>query len=259
MTGRRPAAPLVPRLALPGQLTRPAACRSSAFALGACLASLCGLMAACGGSDEVPTAPALTITSSAAGATNGPVTFTFTFSEDVGNSFTNSDVVISAGSKSAFSKLSATQYALVVNPPANAVGSLSLSVAADAYSTAARLSGASASSLSQAYDTLPPTLTIASSAAGTVAKSAVTVTFNFSEDVGSTFSADDVQVTFSQGNGGAKGSLTRTSATQATLVINLPTGAAGNIDLNVAVGAFSDSVGNASVSSFFGSQQYDTR
>jgi len=59
-----------------------------------------------------------------------------------------------------------------------------------------------------APDIFPPTVVITSDAA-TTASGPVTFTFNFNEDVGSSFSDDDIVVT-----GGTPGPLTRVSATQ---------------------------------------------
>lgn len=217
-------------------------------------------LAACGGGDPSPLPPNLIITGQDTGPARGPITFSFTFSEDVGNSFTSADVVISAGNKASFSKLSPGQYTLVVTPPAGTRGSLELSVAADAYSSlATRLPGAEAVRFSQAFDTQAPSLAISSSATGRVAQTAFTLIFNFSEDVGSSFTADDVQLLFSSGSGGAKGNFNRVSATQATLDVLLPAGAAGVVDLSVGAGAFVDLAGNVSTAAYFAAQQFDTR
>lgn len=215
-------------------------------------------LAACGGGDGA-TAPALTITSNVAGAAIGPITFSFIFSDEVGASFTVDNIAVSAGTMGAFTKLSAVRYTLVVLPPAGATGSLSLSVAANAFASLAGTPGAASASVSQAYDTLSPILALGSSAAGAVARSAVTLSFSFSEDVGNSFTIDDVLVSFTNGVGGLKGAFTRISGTQASLVVSPPVGAAGTINIRVAEGAFSDLAGNANPSIYFGAQQYDTR
>lgn len=214
-------------------------------------------LAACGGGDGA-TAPALTITSNVAGAAIGPITFSFIFSDEVGASFTVDNIAVSAGTMGAFTKLSAVRYTLVVLPPAGATGSLSLSVAANAFASLAGTPGAASASVSQAYDTLSPILALGSSAAGAVARSAVTLSFSFSEDVGNSFTIDDVLVSFTNGVG-LKGAFTRISGTQASLVVSPPVGAAGTINIRVAEGAFSDLAGNANPRFYFGAQQYDTR
>jgi len=100
------------------------------------------------------TPPAVEITSSAAGETaTGPVTFTFTFSEDVGTSFTADDIAVAGGTAGAFTRVSGTLATLVVTPPANAAGTMTVSVAAGKFYDAAYNANTAAASLDQAYDT----------------------------------------------------------------------------------------------------------
>ena len=56
------------------------------------------------------------------GLATGPIKVTFTFNMDVGNSFTLDDLDISVGTVSAFTRVSATVYTLVVTPPAGTSG-----------------------------------------------------------------------------------------------------------------------------------------
>lgn len=226
----------------------------------AALAILPLALAACGGggSDAAP-APTLTITSNVAGVAKSEVTFSFTFSDDVGTSFTVDDVVASAGTKGNFTRISPTQYNLAIAPPPGATGSINLSVAANAFANLSNTPGAAAASATQAYDTQVPTLAMGSSGAGTVVNGPVTLTFDFSEDVGTSFTADDVSVAFSSGTGGVKGTLTRLSGTQASLVVTPPPGAVGTFNVGVTAGAFSDLAGNTSTATYFGAQQYDMR
>jgi len=100
------------------------------------------------------TPPTVTITSSAAGETaKGPVTFSFTFSEDVGTSFTADDVAVTGGTAGTFTRVSGTLATLVVTPPANAAGTMTVSVAAGKFYDAAYNANTAAASLAQAYDT----------------------------------------------------------------------------------------------------------
>ena len=62
-------------------------------------------------------------------------------------------------------------------------------------------------------DTAGPVVTITDSVAETNATGDVTFTFNFNEDVGTSFTVDDVTVA-----GGTKGAFVRVSGTRATLV-----------------------------------------
>ncbi|MBL8329450.1 MAG: hypothetical protein JNJ71_11395 [Rubrivivax sp.] len=125
------------------------------------------VLAACGGGNGNPppttttvtadtTGPVVTITKSAADtAATGPVTFTFSFNEDVGTSFTADDVTISAGTKGAFTRISGTSATLVVNPPADATGTLQVSIAANAVNDSVGNANAAAS-VQQAYNTVIP-------------------------------------------------------------------------------------------------------
>lgn len=208
--------------------------------------------------------PTLAISSSvgAGAAAIGDLTLSFSFSEDVGTSFTADDVsvVFSAGTGQlmAFTRVSGSVWTLLIKPPAGASGRISVQVAAGAFSDLAGNANRAAANLTQDYDLVPPTLTLGSSAAGGVATGPFLLSFNFSEDVGTSFTSDDVLVSFSAGTGGSKGSLTRVSATQATMLITPPAGVKGQVSIGIAVGAFADLAGNANVSSYFGIQQYNT-
>ena len=130
--------------------------------------ALASLLSACGGGDGLPpgaallvpppdrTAPTLTIASSSAGATaTGHVTFSFTFSENIGTSFIADDVVVTGGSKGAFTQPSGTAATLVVTPNASSAGMLELSVAAGRFSDLAGNANTAAVSIQQAYNTMP--------------------------------------------------------------------------------------------------------
>ncbi len=102
-------------------------------------------------------------------------------------------------------------------------------------------------------DTTPPTVSITDDVDGETATSDVTFTFTFSEDVGSSFTADDVSLT-----GGTKGAFTRVDATHATLVAKPPADTTGTLEVSVAAGAFTDLAGNASTSAAGAAQAYVT-
>ncbi|MDJ0322919.1 Ig-like domain-containing protein [Cryobacterium sp. PH31-AA6] len=105
------------------------------------------------------TAPTVAITDNVAAATaTGDVTFTFTFSEGVGTSFTADDVVIAGGTAGAFVRVDASHATLVVAPPANSTGTISVSVAAGTFSDAAGNTNTTSAAAQQAYDTVasPP-------------------------------------------------------------------------------------------------------
>ena len=220
--------------------------RLPTFRLSACALATTALVAACGGGDAGPPpdtlAPTVSISSNASGTVRGDVTYTFTFSEDVGTSFTADDVTVTGGTKAAsVTKASATSYTLVVTPTANTTGSMAVSVAASKFSDAANNANtAAASAPAVAFDTQAPTAQISSNVAGT-ATGPVTLTFTFSEDVGTSFTAEDVSLT-----GGTKAAaVTKVNATTYTLVVTPAAGASGNLTAAIAAGAFSDTVGNA--------------
>jgi Bacterial Ig-like domain len=80
---------------------------------------------------------------------------------------------------------------------------------------------------------------IASDVSAPAAAGPVTFTFVFSEDVGVSFEASDVDLT-----GGTAGAFTRVDGRQATLVATPAPGGAGTLTASVAPGRFSDLAGN---------------
>ncbi|MBK6469392.1 MAG: hypothetical protein IPF94_01315 [Betaproteobacteria bacterium] len=88
-------------------------------------------------------------------------------------------------------------------------------------------------------DTSGPVVTITDSVVDATATGPVTFTFAFNEDVGTSFTADDVAVT-----GGTKGAFTRVSGTRATLVVTPTPNSTGTVQLSVAANAAVDARGN---------------
>jgi hypothetical protein len=87
-----------------------------------------------------------------------------------------------------------------------------------------------------------PVVTITDSVLETNATGPVTFTFAFNEDVGTSFTVDDITVT-----GGTKGTFTRLSGTSATLVVTPTPNSSGMIMVSVAAGAAVDALGNSNV------------
>lgn len=112
-----------------------------------------------GGGNTVPAAaPVVTITHNVSAETaTGDITFTFSFSRDVGTSFTADSVVVSGGTKGAFTRLSGTSATLVVTPTANATGTVEVSVPAGAVTDAVGTANAAASA-SKAFNTTAPVI-----------------------------------------------------------------------------------------------------
>ena len=137
----------------------------SAGALAAAL-----VLTACGGADPLDKiAPTVAITDNVPAATaTGPVTFTFTFSEEV-KDFTAEDVTVSGGDKAATAtKSSATVYTLVVTPTASTTGTISVSIPAAKFTDLANNPNAAVPAVVQAYNTVPvpSTLPVTFDAAG---------------------------------------------------------------------------------------------
>jgi CxxC motif-containing protein (DUF1111 family) len=86
----------------------------------------------------------------------GPVKFTFSFSEDVGTSFSAADVLVTGGKAGAFERVSGTRATLVVTPDAGRAGTLDVNVAAGSFSDLADNANAAQASARRAYNTVVP-------------------------------------------------------------------------------------------------------
>jgi hypothetical protein len=107
---------------------------------------------------EKPLTVAITDNVPAATAT-GDVTFALTFSQDVGTSFTADDIVVTGGTKGTFVRVDGTRATLVVAPPADARGTIAVTVAAGTFTDLAGNANTASATAQQAYDTTstPPT------------------------------------------------------------------------------------------------------
>ncbi|MBL8352973.1 MAG: hypothetical protein JNL87_21970 [Burkholderiaceae bacterium] len=125
------------------------------FSVSACALAVSLLISACGGADPADSVPpTVTITDNVSAATaNGPVTFTFSFSEDVGSSFAAEDITVTGGTAGTLTKVDATHYTLVVTPAAGSTGTISVGVAALMFTDLALNGNTVAASAQQAYDT----------------------------------------------------------------------------------------------------------
>jgi hypothetical protein len=93
----------------------------------ACATAVALMLSACGGGDmnTDKTPPTATITAAASGSN---VAFAFTFSEDVGSSFTVEDVALTGATAGALTKVDKTHYTLVATPSGS--GAVTATVAA---------------------------------------------------------------------------------------------------------------------------------
>lgn len=122
------------------------------------------LLVGCGGgsSNSAPpappadtTPPTLSISGTNANPVTAPLTVTFTFSEDVGASFTLGDITVTNGTPAAtLIKVNPTHYTLIVSPPADSTGSMQISVAAGSFSDLAGNTNMAATSAAQAFNTV---------------------------------------------------------------------------------------------------------
>ena len=81
----------------------------------------------------------------------GPVTFTFVFSEDVGVSFEAGDIAVTDGIAGTFTRIDGRQATLVVTPPPNEAGTMTVSVAAGAFTDLANNANTVGASASQDF------------------------------------------------------------------------------------------------------------
>ena len=93
-------------------------------------------------------------------------------------------------------------------------------------------------------DAAAPVVTITNNVTAEVASGAITFTFSFNRDVGTSFTADDVEVT-----GGTAGAFTRLSGTSATLVVTPGPTTTGSVSVSIAANRVTGptGTGNAAV------------
>lgn len=132
----------------------------------ALLAAPLALMISCGGkatpAAPVQTfnpAPAVVIGGASSTPVSGPMTCTFTFSQPVSAFPVSAVTLTNCTAAAATTKVSNNQYTLVVTPPANAAGTMTITVTAGAFKSAAGVANTASASVSQAYDTHPVVLT----------------------------------------------------------------------------------------------------
>ena len=118
------------------------------------------LLLGCGGTSTAPAAtqtphpaPAVLITGTTAAAVANAVTLTFTFSEPVAT-FPASAVTVLNGTAATTTMVSANQWTLVVTPPANATGTMTITVSAGAVTDTAGVANTVAASVTQTYNTV---------------------------------------------------------------------------------------------------------
>jgi methionine-rich copper-binding protein CopC len=239
--------------------------RFQAVAVAACMAAgLPALLINCGGSNSSPAgtttpvvvAPTVTISGTTNTTITAPETLTFTFSSDVGSSFTASDVTVTNGSISALTKVSATVYTALLTPTASSTGTIQITVPVGAFTDATSgTANTVAATTTQAFNTNPvvaaPTVVIGGTV-NTAITAPETITFTFSQDPGTSFTASDVTLT-----PGTMGALVKgVDATHYSMVITPPASGTGTMQIGIAAGMFTNAEGTANTAAASASQAY---
>ncbi|RPH41457.1 MAG: hypothetical protein EHM87_19670 [Burkholderiales bacterium] len=201
------------------------------------------------------TRPTLTITDDRTGVANGPVTFTFAFSEPVAG-FTSADVSVSGGTAGPLSASPDGQrWTMAVTPTAGVQsGTITVDVGGGAATDAAGNPNVVATRATQAYDTRGPVATVTDDTPAATTSQPVRFRFAFDEPVVG-FTAADVVV----GGGTAADFELAGDARSASLVVTPPAGAQdGTITVDVPAGAVTDALGNPGVAATRATQAYDT-
>lgn len=164
---------------------------------------------------------------------------TITFSEAV-TGFTNADLSIANGTLSSVSSADGGLTRTATFTPTSSVEDTTNLITLDNTGVTDAAGNAGTGTTNYAIDTRPPTVAITPDVASLKAGETATLTFTFSEDVGTSFSADDISV-----SGGTLGALTRVSGTVYTAVFTPTPGSTADGVVSVASGTFTDAAGNA--------------
>lgn len=203
------------------------------------------VMAGCGGGNteaaaDPPMAPTLGISSDTPGVAAAAFTVNFKFSAGA-TAFAADKVLVNGGSivGGSFAAASSSEYSLVVQPTANRLGLVEISVASGQFKDS---TGAAANtraySFAQACNTvLPanePLLTITDNVAGgALATGQVVFTLTFSLAIRDTFSVANVAVA-----GGTINTFARVSGTLYSIAVTPPAKTTGSLLLRVSAGAY---------------------
>ena len=196
----------------------------------------------------------------AAAVTNGPISFTATFSEAV-TGVSTSSFTATNGTVASVTQVDSSHYTIVVNPTAGLVsGNVALSlVAGGATDTAGNVAVAeNLSSLdSQGINTLAPTVVaVTDNVAAAVTNGLISFTATFSEAV------TGVSTSSFTATNGTVASVTQVDSSHYTIVVNPTAGlASGNVALSLVAGGATDTAGNVAVAanlSSLDSQGIDT-
>ena len=187
--------------------------------------------------DTLP--PALTITDDKVDTTinsaDGNITYTFTFSQDV-TGFTAADITVANGTKGTFAG-SGSVYTLVVTPDAGKEGNITVDVSTTDVIDSAGNQATAPAQYTQAFDTLRPTIAIASNLANLKSGETASLSFTLSE-ASTDFNAADLSAT-----GGTLSNFSG-SGTSYTATFTPDADSIANAVISVASSSFSDHAGN---------------
>lgn len=215
--------------------------------LGLMLALVSAGLAGCGGGgsisepDPAP-APTLEIRTGLDGAATGPFQVSFVFSNDV-TGFSQSSLRLQRGTvvDGSFRQVSAREFAVTINPQANAMGVTVLRVPVGSFSTVGSLlTNPITYEFSKAFDTIKPvtepTASFGHVMQGVSGRPPALVTITFDIDV-QPFTLDKLEI-----SGATASAFTRVSAREYTLVLTPPPQVTGVMVVNVPEGAVTGAV-----------------
>ncbi|WMW81082.1 Ig-like domain-containing protein [Undibacterium cyanobacteriorum] len=188
-------------------------------------------------------APSATISDNKPGTLwdgDNTVTYTINFNEAV-TGFAQGDLVVTGGTITGFTQVTASQYTVTVQADDNSVANIALSFAAGAANDLAGNASIAAAAAAQPVDTVNPTYVSFvddQPAYANVADGVVTYTVVFSEAV-TNFALSDLTVT-----GGTASNLVNTVGNTWTFDVSAAAGSTTPISVSIAAGALTDMVGN---------------
>jgi hypothetical protein len=190
-------------------------------------------------------APTVVVSTTATDPTNlSPFPVTITFNESV-TGFDVSDIAVTNGTAGSFAG-SGTTYTASITP--DAVGSVTISVAANVAVDATANGNTASNVLSMTYDNIAPTVIISSTATDPTNVSPIPVTITFSESV-TGFVVGDIAVT----NGTAGGF----AGSGTTYTVNITPAAPGSVTVNIPASVAADAASNGNIVSNVLSRTYD--
>ena len=191
------------------------------------------------------------------GVTNGPITYTFTFSDAV-TGFTIDDVTVANGTKGTLTTLSASSYSLVVQPTANFEGNVTVDIAANAAQDTAGKNSRAATQFVQLVDTLAPTVQAFTMASIPKAGETKPVSISFSQAV-SGFTLSDLTANDSSGVAhGTFSNLVTTDNINWSATYTPQASYTGSVSFGVAAASYTDVAGNSGAAGASGNFAIDT-